>query len=106
MNRRQSDDQRGDHAIEFFPVAVGQKETAWLVEQQFVEMGFEFLFLQTQIGLCRADGLGHDAGPFVVCQCDLIGVDFPDAPDVGVDKCFGSFAVGRLPRSMFLSAVA
>ncbi len=101
MSRRQRNDQRGDHAVQLFPVAMCQKETPRLIKQQLIEMGFELLMLQPQFVLRSADGLLHHVGPFRVRQRDLIRVDFPNSADIGVDQRLGSLAIRRLPGQFF-----
>ena len=96
MHRRQTDDQRRDHAIKLFAIAVRQKEIALFVDEQLVEMRCELASAQAQ---CLSYPLGdvqEQRIPFRIGELKLRGIEFPHPPHVGVNQGFRALAIRGL----------
>ena len=101
VRRRQDDDQSGNHAFQFLAVAMGQKEAAWLVEEQVVEVGFQLLFLQAEFLLDLAYRLLQENVPVGIGQREAVRLQFPDAANAGIDDGLLTLAIGGLPAQLF-----
>lgn len=91
------DDQRGNHAIDLFSVAVRLEERPGFVQQQVVQMRLELLIIETQLGLNSNERLIQNGLPLGVRELEPIGIELPDAAHFGVDKRLFPFSVWCLP---------
>ena len=85
------------HAVGLFRVAMRFEESALLVDQHFVEFGFDRFPRQSETVGRSAHQVLQDLLPGVA-QPNLAGADLPAIAHGGVDDGFFSLAVGRLGR--------
>ena len=94
MQRRQGDDQRGEHPRRLFGVAVADEEAALVVDQQLVQLGHH-------AGCRRPSRWPRDSatpasisGQCLPRDAHAIGGDLPGAAHGGVDQRLAAAAIG------------
>ena len=98
--RRQGDHQRGDHPIELLAVAMRQEEAALFVHEQLVEVGRQLAVFEPQGPLHVLEDGSDEIVPLRVGQLKLAGVEFPNAPHVGIDHRFRPLAIRCLAAEL------
>ena len=94
VQRRQRDDQRGEHSCRLLGVAMVHEEAALVVDQQLVQLG-DHTGAGTQPGGRALDDAIHHRGPVLARDANTISADLPSPAHGRVDQGFGAAAVGR-----------
>ena len=94
IDRRQHDDEGGEHAGRLLGVAMAHEETAGVVHQELVKFRRDRPGHAETLHRPRYD-LGQRLLPLPARNPDPVRVDLPGPPDIGVDQRFFAAAVGR-----------
>jgi len=94
VQRRQRNDQRGEHPCRLLGVAMGHEEAALVVDQQLVQLGDHTGAGTQPSGRALDDAVQH-RGPVLARDADTISTNLPSAAHHRVDQRFATAAVGR-----------